>query len=316
MRILVTGGAGFIGSCLVNELLQDGDTVLVYDNFSTGRLDFLPCHHPRLTIVIGDIGDMPGLQRIIQAWQPSAVVHLAAIHYIPYCEAHRQETLHINVEGTMGVLEACRNSGVRRIIAASSAAVYGISSRTNRELDAPDPIDIYGASKWFDEILLRQFHQETGISCIAARIFNVYGTNETNPHVIPEILQQLNQQNEIALGNLDVRRDFVYVKDVAHALMALVRTSKMDYGIFNIASGVEHSVREIVETCERIVGRPVRVRSDVARCRQVDRPHLRADISAIQQEVGWSPRYDLETGLTEMIQSMPTPSHEAELAFA
>jgi UDP-glucose 4-epimerase len=316
MRILVTGGAGFIGSCLVNELLQDGDTVLVYDNFSTGRLDFLPSHHPRLTVVVGDIDDLKGLRHIVQEWQPGYVFHLAAIHYIPYCEAHRQQTLHINVEGTLTVLEACRNSNVRRIVAASSAAVYGVSNRFNREFDTPAPIDIYGISKWFDEILLRQFQRETGLSCIAARIFNVYGYHETNPHVIPEILQQLHQQQEIVLGNLDVYRDFVYVKDVAQALMALAHVSDVDFGVFNVGSGIEHSVREIVETCQRIVGRPVHVRSDAARRRQVDRPHLRADISAIQQDAGWSPRYDLEKGLSEIIQSALKPNPEPELVLA
>jgi UDP-glucose 4-epimerase len=299
MRVLVTGGAGFIGSCLVDELLRNGSDVLVFDNFATGRRDLLPTHHAQLTVVEGDIVSDGRLASTVQAFDPDAVVHLAGIHYIPYCNAHRAETLRVNVEGTQSVLEASQRAAVRRVVIASTAAVYGVSDKVNRESDPPAPVDIYGCSKWFDETLLRQFHQEFGVACVAARLFNVYGPNETNPHVIPHILEEVMKTDEIELGNLDVCRDFVYVKDVGRALIALVAAEGIDFGIFNVATGAEHSVRDIVHICEDIVGRELRIRSVATRQRHIDRQHLRADCSRIRQAIGWQAQYDLRAGLAE-----------------
>ncbi len=312
--MLVTGGAGFVGSCLVGRLLADGDEVVVYDNFSTGRLDFLPVTDPRLAVVDGDIVDEAGLARIMQQRPPDCVFHLAAIHFIPYCLAHRRETLRVNVEGTQAVLDACRAAGVSRIVAASSAAVYGISDRANSETDLPAPVDIYGASKWFDEILLRQFHQDTGIACAAARLFNIYGTHETNPHVIPEVLDQLSRSDDIEVGNVEVYRDFIYVDDVAAALIQLARLPGLEFGVFNVGTGVDYSVRDIVNACAAIVRRPLQVRSVAARRRSVDRQHLRADCSLIARRLGWRARYDLQTGLTETLRQLPVAQPEPELA--
>lgn len=309
MKVLVTGGAGFIGSCLVSDLLGDDEQVLVYDNFSTGKRSFLSAGNARLQIVEGDIVDHAHLVQVMQDWAPSVVFHLAAIHFIPYCNAHPMETLRINVEGTQSVLVACRKAGVERIVATSSAAVYAISDRANLESDPPGPVDIYGMSKWFDEILLRQFHQDTGIACMIARLFNVYGVNETNPHVIPDILEQLPATDEIRLGNLDVYRDFVYVKDVAQALIALARARDMGYAIFNVGTGKEYSIRDVVNTCEEIVQHPLRIRSIAARQRQTDRWHLLADISLIREVIGWRPRYDLRAGLAETIAAMVIQCH-------
>ena len=303
MKVLVTGGAGFIGSCLVAELLRDNAEVLVFDNFTTGRREFLPREDARLIVAEGDIVDYDLLLEVMKDWAPNVVIHLAGIHYIPFCNAHRLETLRINGEGTQSVLEACRNTGVERVVAASSAAVYGISDDAHGESQSPAPVDIYGISKWFDEILLRQFHQETGIACVIARLFNVYGPHETNPHVIPDLLEQLTTTDVIRLGNLEVCRDFVFVKDVAHALMALASAAGIEFEIVNVGTGTEHSVRDLVHVCAEIVQRDLRVQSVAARRRRIDRWHLLADCAHIREVVGWQPQYDLRHGLTETIRT-------------
>lgn len=307
MKILVTGGAGFIGSCLVEELLGGGNEALVFDNFSVGRSDWLPADNPRLAIVEGDIVDHAHLLRVMDNWRPQVVIHLAGIHFIPYCNAHRMETLRVNVEGTQSVLEACGEAQVERIVIASSAAVYGISDQVNCESDPPAPVDVYGLSKWCDEALLCQFHQDSGVSCIAARLFNVYGPHETNPHVIPQILEQMLTADEIHLGNLDAYRDFVYVRDVAQALIALAKAKNIDYGIFNVGTGTEHSIQDVLATCEDIMGRELRVRSIASLRRRTDRWHLRADCSHMSTVIGWRARYDLHTGLAETIRAMSVP---------
>ena len=299
MRVMVTGGAGFIGSCLVNELLLNDIDVLVFDNFSTGKKEFLPIPHQGLKIVEGDIVDHPQLLQAAQAWQPDVVVHLAALHYIPYCNKHCRETIRVNVEGLQSVLEVCRACNVARIVFASSAAVYAISDEANQESNPPDPIDIYGLSKWFGERLLWQFHQETGVSCLAAPLFNVYGINETNPHVIPAILEQVEQAKDIELGNVEACRDFIFVRDVALALLALVNAESQPFGIFNVGSGREYSIRDVVAVCEGIVQRPLSIQTVESRQRKQERWHLWADISHIKETIGWQPQYDLRTGLAE-----------------
>lgn len=315
MKTLVTGGAGFIGSCLVTELLQDGHDVLVYDNFSTGHPEFLPGRHPHLRVVKGDILDYECMTATMRDWQPDVVFHLAAIHYIPYCNAHRREALRVNVEGTQSVLDACWDTRVERVIAASTAAVYGISDRPNLEADCPAPVDVYGASKWFDELLIQQFCQDTGISCLVARLFNVYGPNETNPHVIPEIVQQAVSGYDIELGNLDVCRDFVYVKDVAQAFIAMASARDASFDVFNVGTGHEYSARDIVRVCEIILQRKLHARSVAARRRTIDRPHLLADCAHIQRIIGWQPRYDLQAGLAELLQDQRELQPALELSM-
>ncbi len=304
MRVMVTGGAGFIGSCLVSELLQNDIDVLVFDNFSTGKKEFLPYPSRGLKIVEGDIVDQPHLLQVTQEWQPDVVVHLAALHFIPYCKAHCQETLRVNVEGLQSVLEVSQTCDVERIVFASSAAVYGITDAANQETDPPDPIDIYGLSKWFGERLLWQFHQETGISCLAARLFNVYGFNETNPHVIPAILEQMEDVDGIQLGNVDACRDFIFVRDVALALLALARAKDLPFGIFNVGSGREYSIRDVVKVCEEVGQRPLPIQTVASRQRKQERWHLWADISHIKETIGWQPMYDLHTGLMKTMLSL------------
>ena len=302
-KILVTGGAGFIGSCLVKNLLLKRFKVLVYDNFFTGKFENLPkSNESYLTIVEGDIIDQEKLSDSLEKFQPSLVFHLAGLHYIPYCNKHPLETLRVNVEGTQSILEVCKRLEIEKIIFTSSAAIYRAVDYALQEKEYISPIDSYGFSKFFAEKLIELFHTSTATPCIIARLFNVYGPNETNPHVIPHIIDQLKSKHTLELGNLNPKRDYIYVGDVASALITLAQFDT-DFDIFNIGNGKEYSVQDIINVCGKILVRNLRVVSKERLCRKIDRLHLLSDISKIKSATGWSPKFDLETGLIRLLKS-------------
>ena len=201
MKILVTGGAGFIGSAVVPKLQAENHEVFVYDNLSFGNRDFIAVEDSNFCL--GDIRDAKLIEDFIQKVQPEAIIHLAAVHFIPYCNEHPFESSDINIRGTINVLEAAKKcSNLKKILFASTAAVYPISDVAVKENDEVRPLDIYGLSKLVGENLMQKFHLETGVDTICCRFFNAFGPNETNPHLIPEIEKQIREGNrKIALGN-------------------------------------------------------------------------------------------------------------------
>lgn len=301
-RLLVTGGAGFVGSHLVRLLLSQGRPVVVYDNFRAGRRESLASTSDLLSVYDGDVRDHQSLRDAVQLYRPRAVIHLAALHYIPYCSSHPVETLEVNVVGTQVVLEACRDADVRRFVFVSSAAVYAPGDRAHKEDDALGPSDIYGLSKLFGEQLIHQFHGATGITSYIARLFNVYGPGETNPHVIPEIVEQLGRGDRLELGNTSARRDLVHARDVARALVCLLENETPPIGVFNVGTGRETSVDEVIDLMEAELGRAIQVEHSPARMRPVDRPHLRADASLMRDKLGWRPTISLRQGLRELLK--------------
>ncbi len=300
-RAFVTGGAGFIGSHLSKKLLDEGREVVVYDNFFTGKREFLPHNNGRLTILEGDVRDHQYLKKIFREFSPAVVFHLAAIHYIPYCNENPVETIMINVGGTEVILDACRETEVEKLIFTSSAAVYPIKDGPNLEEDNIVPSDIYGNSKFFGEHLGRIFYENSSTPCLIARLFNVYGPDETNPHVVPAILEQIKKDSTIHLGNLEPKRDYIYVEDVADALISIEQKAQNTFEIFNVGTGQEYSVRELVENIQEIVSVEIKIKQTESRKRKSDRLHLVSDVSKIRKKVGWSPKYDLYNGLKSLI---------------
>lgn len=299
---VVTGGAGFLGSNLTDFLLNNQYKVIVYDNFFNGKREFLPEKNPNLHIVKADIRQTESLKKTIQEFHPETIFHLAALHFIPYCNAHPIETIQVNVEGTESVLEAAQDSSVEKIIYASTAAVYGIFDDFNQEEHRPWPMDIYGDTKYFGEHLLRLFHEKTGKTAVVARLFNLFGPNETNPHVIPEILDQLQKGNTVHLGNLKPKRDYIYVLDVVKALFVMDQKYSDGLGTFNVGTGHEYAVDELVNTIADIIGRKTAIEIDPDRVRKQERLHLVAAIDKIKQELGWQPEEDLFSGLKKLIE--------------
>jgi len=296
--VLVTGGAGFIGSALCRALVARGSRVFAYDNLRFGRRDLLPAD-PRCVLVEGDVRDAGALRRVLRDTAPQAVCHLAAIHFIPYCIAHPDEAMDVNVNGTRQVLEACREVRPARLLFASTAAVYPAEDGPFTEEHAPGPIDIYGTSKLEGEELVRRFAAETATPTVIARLFNAFGPRDTNPHLIPDVLAQLGQGDTVRLGNLEPVRDYVHLEDLAAALVALLEAADESCSIFNVGSGEGRSVREVLAAFEAALGRPLSVVQDPDRLRKVERPRLVADTGKLR-ETGWQPRVGFQEGIRRL----------------
>lgn len=316
-RAFVTGGAGFVGSALVERLLREHWQVLVYDNFSTGKEIHLPPNSTQFQSVTGELHDAM-LNSTLVALEPDVVFHLAAIHYIPYCNAHPAETVRVNVAGTAALLDACAQTSPDRIVVASTGAVYPIQDGALPETLPPEPTDIYGVSKHMTEQLVEWFQRRTGIDSVIARLFNVYGPRETNPHLIPEVLEQIVAgARAVQLGNLEPKRDYVYVADVAAALcgLASVPTERVG-GLLrvNIATGAEFSVREVIQAIQDNLDEPVEIVQNPARMRPSDRPHQLGDVTLLRDLLGWTPSTDLAGNLRETIAWARSTLHTSDRA--
>ena len=301
-KILITGGAGFIGSAVIAELQAHGHDIAVIDNLSFGNRNFINVPDARFHTI--DIRDRAAMAEVFAAYQPDWVIHLAAIHFIPYCNQHPYESADINISGTMHVLDlAGEAASVEKVFFASTAAVYPIYDDAVSENHATGPLDIYGLSKLTGERLCNEFHQRTGIKTVICRFFNAFGPNETNPHLIPEIQQQVNDgKRTINLGNLTPKRDFIHTSDMARAVRMLMTADGQGINTFNLGRGIEYSVTEIVEAFERQLGEKITIEQEQSRIRKTERMHLLADVSKLKAETGWEPEWGIDEGIATLLQ--------------
>jgi UDP-glucose 4-epimerase len=300
--ILITGGAGFIGSHLSGMFLESNQKVAVVDNFSYGKREYLPLSNTDLTVLEHDILDQQGLERIFKTLKPELIIHLAAIHHIPTCELDPTAALRVNVEGTVSVMESCRKHEVRKVIFASSGAVYDTIDETLLEDQTPVvPKDIYSISKACGEDLLRLYTERGHFRGITCRLFNAVGPGETNAHLVPEILQQIKAgKDEIVLGNLQTHRSYIHVKDVAEAIFRLSRQEiKKKYDVFNIGNETEYTAADLMDMISYIAGKKFRVIQSPAKKRSNDRPHQKAGMKKLSDTLGWLPSRSIESALRE-----------------
>jgi UDP-glucose 4-epimerase len=273
--------------------------VLVADLLRFGRPDWLNgLEGVRFRLV--DIRDAAAIRTLIEEFQPDVVVHLAAIHYIPECDADPANAVATNVAGTVNVLAACPPA--TRFVFASSGAVYKPAEAPHRELVSElQPADVYGITKLQGEAYVRAFAADRGLAGCIVRLFNVIGPGETNPHLLPAIVAQLREGAEtIDLGNTSPKRDYIDVLDAASgfAAVALAGTPKFgDCEVVNLGSGQQYSVNEILMRMRSVLGLKFEVRQDARRMRAVDRPFLGADIARIREIFGWSPAHMLDATL-------------------
>lgn len=300
-KVLVTGGAGFIGSAVIAHLQSLGVEILVIDDLSFGDRRFIavPDSHFRQH----DIRDAAQVEATFQAFQPDWIIHLAAVHFIPWCNQHPYESADINVRGTMTVLDAARKlPDLKGLLFASTAAVYPIHDGPLGETHPTGPLDIYGLTKLTGERLCHEFHLLSGIPTVVCRFFNAFGPNETNPHLIPEIAAQVNAGARVLrLGNQAPKRDFIHTQDMARAVAALLRSFSAGYDIFNLGRGIEYSVLEIAAAFSAALSEEVAVEVDPAKVRKVDRLHLLADIEKLKSFTGWQPNIEIAEGIATLI---------------
>jgi UDP-glucose 4-epimerase len=304
-RTLVTGGFGFVGAELCKVLVEQGHEVAVLDDLSVGSADNLaPAVASEVRPLIGDVRDLESVERFLYEVRPTCVIHLAAVHFIPTCETQPTLAVGVNVAGTQSVLEACaRADCVESVVIASSGAVYEPSMTRHGEDDAIGPTDVYGYTKEWAEKLGLYFHDRTAIPIGVARIFNVVGPGETNPHLLPAIIEQIRVGDELRLGNLTTRRDYVFSGDVAEGLVRLADGCR-GTGVLTCNLGSESALSgmELVELVASAAGRAVSVTGDPARFRESDRPVLMSDCTRARSTLGWHARTPIESAVAAALE--------------
>jgi UDP-glucose 4-epimerase len=308
--VLVTGAGGFIGAQLVDSLIRNRRQVVAVDR-DQGRLDRLSHELPGelLRPVCMDITKQADLVEVAERSHISAIIHLAAMHIIPVCEAEPHSTVDLNIGGLCNVLAAADRSEVDSVLFASTADVYAPSMLPLSEDDPTSTSSVYGTSKLLGERLVAEWAaRRAGRRATSVRIFNVYGPGDGNPHVIPDLIEGLRSGGTISTGNVDTRRDFIHVEDVATLLRRILETPTPPATI-NAGTGIATSVSEILDTLQDILGRRLERRHDPARLRTVDRMHLQADTSRAQALFPELTPRTLDMGLSDLLMraGMCTP---------
>jgi len=299
VRVLVTGGGGFIGSNLVRALVERGDDVRVLDNFSTGQ-------RANLAELANDVevveGELRSYERVHAATRGVEVVfHQGALPSVPRSVQDPLTTSAVNVEGTLNVLLAARDEGVRRVVCASSSSVYGNSGELPRfEAAHPDPISPYGVSKLAAERYCVSFSRVYPLETVALRYFNVFGPNQdpTSQYaaVVPRFITAIADGRPVEVyGDGEQRRDFTYVENVVDANVAAATAERVSGAVLNVATGRPTTVNELAETIGSLLGRTVE--RDEQPERTGDVRDSWADIARARELLGWEPRTGLEEGL-------------------
>jgi UDP-glucose 4-epimerase len=299
MHVLVTGGAGFIGSHTVDLLLAQGEQVRVLDDFSTGRRENLP-RHPALEIVVGDVRDAAAVARSLQ--DVTHVLHLAAQVSVQASVEQPVESAAINVGGYLHVLDAARRSGVERFVYASSAAVYGTPVRLPLDEAAPAvPISPYGLEKAIDDQYAALFSSLYGLSCLGLRYFNVFGPRQdpASPYsgVISIFVRKLRLGEALTIfGDGLQSRDFIYVADVAAANVAALRGRTG--GVCNVATGRAVTLLELIDALADVAGLTPDVKHAVARSGDIR--HSATANERLREELGCAAFTSLRAGLARL----------------
>ena len=303
MNFLVTGGAGFLGAALANRLARGGHTVRVLDDLTTGdpaKLD------PTVLFTRGDVADVPKLWTLLQGID--CVYHLAARVSVSESILYPRDYNAVNVGGTVAVMEAIRDAGVKRVVFASSGAIYGAQQQQPVHEDLPpNPDSPYAVSKLAAEHYVRTIGALWKIETVCLRIFNAYGPGQPLPPahapVIPQYLRQaVNNGSLMIFGEGSQSRDFIYIDDVINALELAATARNIDREVINIASGSETEIRDLIELIGQITNKPI---EPLRNSNGGGVKRLWANIGKAHALLDFTPRVSLEAGLRLTLERDP-----------
>jgi NAD dependent epimerase/dehydratase len=311
-RVLVTGAGGFIGSHLCEVLAERGAQVTALCRYTSRRdegnlAELAPEIRAAVQVEFGDLRDRDFVARLVRG--KAAVYNLAASISVPYSFVAPREVVMTNVEGTLNVLAAAVDADVPRMVQMSSSEVYGTAQYTpideRHPLDAQSP---YAASKVGADKLAESFHRSYELPVVVARPFNTYGPRQSLRAVIPTVIAQALAGGELKLGALTPTRDFVFVRDTVDALIRLAEHAAGAGGTFNIATGIDVSVADVVRIVGEILGRELVVAQDAQRLRPENSEvhQLLGDATRLREATGWAPATDLRHGLEAVIEWIRT----------
>jgi len=309
MRVLITGGAGFIGSHLADRLVAEGVTCRVLDNLSTGKRENLPATG-MVDFVHGDIRDAETVTAAVKGM--NAIVHLAAVASVQASVDDPAGTHATNFDGTLNLIEVARRSGITQFVYASSAAIYGDNAVLPvPETATPRPLTPYAADKLSGEYYLDFYRRKFGMRTNAFRFFNIYGPRQdpSSPYsgVISIFVERLRSGLPVTIfGDGHQTRDFVYVGDLADLLARTVLAPDSGGEVMNVGRGKEQSLLELLSALEQLTGRAIERQYAPARVGDILRSC--ADVRRLQKNTGQLPMTDLETGLRHLLISCGIPS--------
>jgi UDP-glucose 4-epimerase len=304
MNFLITGAAGFIGSTLANQLAREGHQVRAIDDLSTGDPQALA---PDVHFTRGDVSDRPKLWTLLQ--EVDVVYHLAARVSVPESVLYPRDYNNVNVGGTVALMEAMRDVGVRRVVLTSSGAVYGdLADQPLKETVTPNPRSPYAVSKLAAEFYVRTIGGLWGIETVSLRIFNAYGPGQhlpaSHPPVVPHYLKQaLRGGTLVAHGDGSQTRDYVYVDDVVSALVAAATAPNLNGQVINVGSGTETSIRDLIKCVQDVTGGKAEVIYNAKTPGGVSR--MRADLTLANQKLNYRSSISLAEGLRLTLKRDP-----------
>ena len=304
-KVVVTGGAGFIGSNLVDVLLDSGYEIVVLDNFSTGKKENLPESHAKLSIVSGDVCDRALMQNVLKG--ADAVVHLAAVASVQQSVEDPEGTHNANFIGTLNVLEAAKANNVKRIVFASSAAIYGDTEILPiTEATHANPLTPYASDKFSSENYLNFYGRETGIETITFRFFNIFGPRQdpSSPYsgVISIFSDRAETKSKILVyGDGEQTRDFVFVADLAAILRSALEITALPSGAVNVGSGATVSLNELLALIGDLTGNSLEVEYTPPRAGDIR--HSLANIERLNKYFPNRNRTEFKAGLKILLES-------------
>ena len=299
-RVLVTGGAGFIGSEVVSQLLTNGYFVTILDNFSSGKKQYLPKSNKKLKVINGEIRDKKSVKKAVT--DQEVVIHLAALPFIPDSFYYPGDFFDVNTNGSINMLwNSIKSRSVETFVHISTSEVYGSAQTVSMNENHPTtPHSTYAVSKLAGDRAAFTLHKENGFPVVIIRPFNSYGPRFTEPYIIPEIMSQiLNNSKEIILGNVNTARDFTYVQDTASAIIKSMIEKKANGEIINVGSGTEISILNLAKKILKIAKKKTKIKYDKSRERPYDVNRLNCNNKKAKKILKWSPKISMDEGLSQ-----------------